>query len=394
MRVAFNAQYLLEPRTGTGRYVANLLSALGRVDGINDYVIFTPDPPPQNLAANTPSTFVWEQAHGHVSGWGGRHLEKVYWEQRVFPRAARQSGAWVAHIPHFGPPVHAHGLPVVVTVHDLANLALPEYRSNPRARAYSKLVAQAARQAAAIITPSEFARREVVEHLHVESSRVFAIPEAPATTFRRVTDREHLARVRARYGLRDRYVLNVGGLDARKNIKTLLGAFAAVTHELNDTSLQLFIAGDPTRLGSSPVYPDWRPWLTRLAIEEQVLCQPVAEEDLPALYSGATCFAFTSRYEGFGLTPLEAMACGAPVVALRAASLEEVVGTAGVLIELASEETLVDEIGAAMLRMLTDDEHRQDYAARGPVRVRQFSWDRAAAETSSVYAEVTGTRHS
>lgn len=393
MRVAFNAQYLLEPQTGTGRYVANLLSALGRVDGINEYVVFTPEPPPQEFTAATPSTFVWEQAHGHMSGYGGRHIEKVYWEQRVFPRAARRADAKVMHVPHFAPPLsrprQPHGIPRIVTIHDLANLALPEYRANARAHAYSQVVALAARQAAAVIAPSAFARSQIVEHLGIAPERVVTILEAPAPGFRRVTDPERLASVRARYGVCERYVLNVGGLDARKNIPMLIGAFAAVAHELNDPTLQLFIAGDPMRLGTGPAFPDWRPLLAHFGITNQVLCQPVAEEDLPALYSGAACFVFTSRYEGFGLTPLEAMACGAPVICSDAASLPEVVGTAGILVDASDP----DDVGAAMARILTDAETRADYAARGLARVHQFSWDRAAAETSALYAEVSGMSH-
>lgn len=397
MRVAFNAQYLLEPRTGTGRYVANLLSALGRVDGINDYVVFTPEPPPQDLAATTPSTFVWEQPRGHASGRGGARFQKGYWEQRVFPRAASQHGARVVHVPHFASSLWTYGIPTVITVHDLANLLIPEYRKRIRARGYAEWVKRAAHKAAAIITPSEFTKGEVIEHLKFEPNRVFVIQEAPAPTFHRVTDPEELARVRARYGLRERYVLNVGGLDARKNIHALVGAFAAAAHEMNDQDIQLFIAGDPTKLDTSPVFPDWRPHAAHWGIAHQVLCQPVAEEDLPALYSGAACFVFTSRYEGFGLTPLEAMACGAPVICLRAApgkqanALEEVVGAAGMMVR-ANKADEVDEIGKAMVRVLTDNEVRKDYAARGPVHVRRFSWDRAAAETSSIYAEVTGMR--
>jgi glycosyltransferase involved in cell wall biosynthesis len=192
--------------------------------------------------------------------------------------------------------------------------------------------------------------------------------------------------VREKYGLSDTFVLNVGGLDARKNIKSLVGAFAAVFHEMQNPDLQLFIAGDPDRLGS-PLYPDWRSLATMFEVDENVVCMPVDEEDLPAIYSAASCFAFTSIYEGFGLTPLEAMACGAPVVCSNRTSLPEVVGSAGVQVDPMD----TDRLGAAILRVLTSREHRDDLRARGLAHVRQFNWEQVAAETSALYAEVTGT---
>jgi glycosyltransferase involved in cell wall biosynthesis len=181
-------------------------------------------------------------------------------------------------------------------------------------------------------------------------------------------------------------VLNVGGLDARKNIKSLVGAFAAVFHEMQNPDLQLFIAGDPDRLGS-PLYPDWRSLAAMFEVDENVVCMPVDEEDLPAVYSAASCFAFTSIYEGFGLTPLEAMACGAPVVCSNRTSLPEVVGSAGVQVDPMD----TDRLGAAILRVLTSREHRDDLRARSLAHVRQFNWEQVAAETSALYAEVTGT---
>jgi glycosyltransferase involved in cell wall biosynthesis len=203
-----------------------------------------------------------------------------------------------------------------------------------------------------------------------------------------VTDPVKLRAVRERYGLGERFVLNVGGLDVRKNIPALIGAFAAAYHELNEPELRLFIAGDPDKLGTSPVYPDWRYLAPTFGIAQQVLCMPVAEEDLPALYSAASCFVFTSRYEGFGLTPLEAMACGTPVICSDQTSLPEVVGRAGALVNPDDP----DQIGQHLHRVLADRERREDLSARGLAHVKHFNWDRVAVETSALYAEVTGDR--
>ncbi|HKB47876.1 MAG TPA: glycosyltransferase family 1 protein, partial [Ktedonobacterales bacterium] len=224
--------------------------------------------------------------------------------------------------------------------------------------------------------------------LDLPEERIRVIRLAPASQYRRVTDARRLQATREKYGLGERYVLNVGGLDHRKNITGLIGAFAAVYHELGERDLQLFIAGDVRRLGSSPLFPDWRPLAATFGITEQVVCLPVAEEDLPAVYSAASCFAFASLYEGFGLTPLEALACGAPVVCSDRTSLPEVVGSAGKLVDPLDP----DRFGEAIQRVLTSPQLADDLRARGLARVKQFSWDQAAVDTSGLYAEVTGTK--
>lgn len=386
MRVAFNAQFLQEPRTGTGRYVFNLLQSLGRVDGITDYLVLSPHEP--RAVPDTPSTFRWEVVPAGRMSRGGENIEKVWWEQRTFPLAAKRAEATIMHIPHFAPPMRTYGIPTIVTIHDVITLRLPAYRASPRVQAYTQLVARAAKHARMVVAVSEHCKRDIIETLGIPEERVRVIREAPVMAFRRVTDPVLLAGVREKYGLGERFVLNVGGVDQRKNIAGLVGAFAAVYHELGDPDLQLFIAGDPKRLGSSPLFPDWRPLTTTFGIADNVVCAPVDEEDLPVLYSAASCFAFASVYEGFGLTPLEAMACGAPVVCSDRTSLPEVVGSAGLL---ANPED-PDAFGGAIKRVLVSQQFRDDLGARGMARVKLFGWDRVAVETSALYAEVAGTK--
>lgn len=386
MRVAFNALFLQEPRVGTGRYVYNLLRSLGRVDGVTEYVVLGPREP--KLVPETPSTFVWETVPLGTVRRGGENIEKLAWEQVAFPAAAKRLGARVMHVPHFAPPRYTRGIPTLVTIHDVINLRLPEYRASPQAQLYSRLVSWAARHADMVVAVSEHAKADIIELLGIAPDRVRVVGEAPAPGYRPVQDPTRLRDVRATYGLSDRYVLNVGGLDARKNIAGLIGAFAAVYHEIGDPDLRLFIAGDQKLLGSSPVFPDWRPLAASFGIADQVICMPIGENDLPALYSGAACFAFTSLYEGFGLTPIEAMACGAPVVCSDRTSLPEVVGSAGLL----ADPTDVEAFGTAMARVLTEPEYADDLRLRGQARAKQFTWDQVAVETSALYAELAGTR--
>lgn len=382
MRVAINALFLQEPQVGQGRYVYNLLEALGQVDGVTDYLILGPKEP--KAAPETPSSFRWEVAPVGGPARGAR-LEKLMWEQLGFPAAAKRGGAKLAHIPHFAPVYRSMGMPQVVTIHDVIMLALPEYRQKASAQLYTQLVSQAARRVDSVITISEWSKGDIMEFLRIPEDRITVIREAAAPTLVRETDPERLRAVRAKYGLGQRFILNVGGLDVRKNIERLVGAFAAVYHEMREPELRLFIAGDHTRLGT-PTYPDWRPLAQSLGVAQQIVCARVPEADLAALYSAASVFAFASRYEGFGLTPLEAMACGAPVVCSNATSLPEIVGSAGILVN--PDDT--DEMGAAIYRTLMAPELSADLRARGLAHAKQFNWRRVAAETSALYADVAG----
>jgi glycosyltransferase involved in cell wall biosynthesis len=386
MRVAFNGLFLDEPHNGTGRYVYNLLESLGRVDGVTEYSILSPHELEE--IPETPSSFRWQTFPVGYLRHAGDNLTKLVWEQRTFPRAARRIDASLMHIPYFAPPLRTLGIPTIVTIHDVIPLRLQAYHGSPAVSAYTQLVARAARSATMIIAVSDHCKRDIIEVLGIPETRIRVIREAPAPAYRPVTDQAQLAHVKEKYGLGNRYVLNVGGLDQRKNITGLVGAFAAVYHEIGDPQLQLVIVGDPTRLGSSPLFPDWRALARTFGVAEAIVCTQVDEEDLPAVYSATSCFAFSSVYEGFGLPPLEAMACGAPVVSSDLTSLPEVVGSAGILVN--PEDP--DRFGAAIKRVLVSVQLRRDLSARGLARVKQFTWDRVAVETSRLYAEVSGAR--
>ncbi len=384
MRVAFNAQFLHEPFTGTGRYIYNLLVGLSRVDGVNEYHLLTP----RDLAVRpeTSNSFTWQTIPVGPIGHAGENVEKVIWEQRTFPMAAKRLGAHVAHIPHFAPPMRTYGVPIIVSILDVIAQRMPVYRSSPTVQAYAQLVARAAHHATSIIAISDFTKQDIMDTLHISAERIRVIHLAPDPRFRTATEVEQRG-VREKYGLKGRFLLNVGGMDVRKNIATLVGAFATVYHNCGDRALQLFIAGDSTRLGTSPVYPDWRPLAETFGVADRIVCARVAEEDLPGLYSAASCFVFTSLYEGFGLTPLEAMACGAPVVCSNATSLPEVVGVAAKQVDARDPEA----VAGGIQRVLESPETAQRLREWGLAHVRNFSWDRVAAETSALYADVAGT---
>jgi glycosyltransferase involved in cell wall biosynthesis len=386
MRVAINGLGLHERSTGVWRYTYHLLTALGRVDGVNEYLVLSPYDEQKTLP-DPPSSFSIETAPVGGLGKGSEHLARVLFEQRIFPAAARRAGAKLLHVPYFAPPLRAGGVPLVVTIPDVLPMRWAQYRGAPTTQAYSMVTGRAAKRADAIIAYSEHARGEISALLDIPSDRVHVIPPAADTRFR-PADAEAQEVVRRKYGLGERFILHVGGLDVRQNLELLIGAFMAVYNEIGDPDLSLFIAGDPQRLGSSALYPDWRPLAATFGISDRVQCDWIAEEDMPAVYSACSCFVFPSLYEGFGLTPLEAMSCGAPVVCSNVGSVAEAVGIAGVQVD----PTDVDRVSAAIARVLNSRELANDLHLRGLTHVRRFAWDRVAAETSALYAEVMGTK--
>jgi glycosyltransferase involved in cell wall biosynthesis len=386
MRIAFNALFLQHRGSGTGQYVWHLLRALGRVDGVNEYLVLSPREP--ESPPETPSTFTWKTVPLGRLDRGGPGVQKLAWEQYVFPAAAKRARARLMHVPHFASPLLMRGIPTVVTIHDVITLKLPAYRASPATAAYGRLVAGGARRATMVITDSGSSKHDIMETLRIPAERIHVVPLAASPQYRRIVDAQRLRDARERYGLSERFVFYVGGLDERKNVPNLIAAFAAVFHEMGDPELQLFVSGDPNRLGSSSLFPDWRPLAATLGVADHVLCTYVPEEDLPLMYSATSCFAYPSRAEGFGLPPLEAMSCGAPVVCSERTSLPEVVGSAGILVDPDDP----DALGGAIQRVLNSADLRDDLRARGLARAKQFSWEQVAVDTSAVYAEVMGTK--
>src|SRR5262249_6993655 len=239
----------------------------------------------------------------------------------------------------------------------------------------------AARRADAIIAPSESARRDIVRLYDLAPGRVHVVHEAAAPSFRRVTDPVELERVRRRYHLDERIILYVGTIQPRKNLPTLIEAFAA-QRKSGALTHQLVCVGPYG-------------WLSR-GIEDQIARTNVAHAinftgyvpfaDLPALYSLAELFVYPSMYEGFGLPVVEAMACGTPVLTGATAALAEIGGGAIAQVDRIDADTL----GGAMVALAQSRERRQELSGAGLVRSAQFSWERAARQSLDIYRETAG----
>ncbi len=387
MKIGVNTMFFRHPASGSGQYLIHLLNALAEIDTHNEYVLVGPDPLSESVKQQLQAPFT-RHVRG-VTGPLGRNasLEKMTWEQWTGPRAARRLGVDVFHVPHFAPPFITGPTPVVTTIHDVIPLRLPLYHASAKAKVYSNVVSRAAHKATMVITVSQHAKQDIVDMLKIPAERIRVTYEAVSEEIKPVEDPDRLAEARARYGLTGRYIFYLGGLDARKNVPQLVRAFSHLYQRLGDPNLQLLISGNPDKR-SGALFPDPRPVGADLGMSGQIIYRFVEDEDKAALYSGASAFVFPSLYEGFGLDPLEAMACGAPVVCSNRTSLPEVVGDAALNIDPDDLSAMVD----AMYRVLTSDELSADLKARGLARAKLFSWRKTASETLAVYEEAVARK--
>jgi glycosyltransferase involved in cell wall biosynthesis len=302
----------------------------------------------------------------------GRH-----WWSAGLPRYIRRTKLQLFHGTNYDVPLWRQ-CATVLTIHDLSYLVHPETHEKRSVRRARRRLPVMARTADAIITPTESVRREVCELLKINSEKVFAIPEAARAGFRPLPFAATAA-VRGRLGIGEDFLLTVGTLEPRKNLAVLVSAFEDLARERLQNKIQLVIAGGRGWL-SGPLFEAIKKSPARDRI---VLTDYLHDDDLRSLYSSCRAFIYPSRYEGFGLPPLEAMACGAPVIASRIASLEETTGGAALLFEPTSAKELAQNI----LRLVQDENLRHELSTIGQRRTAEFSWENTARETLRVYAE-------
>jgi glycosyltransferase involved in cell wall biosynthesis len=268
----------------------------------------------------------------------------------------------------------------VMTIYDLSFMLFPTFHTR-ETQAFSKSVRRFAERADCIIAISEQTKQDIVRLLNIPENKVRVTLLAADTRYRVIDDTRRVASVAADYGIDREYILYTGTLEPRKNIPAIIRAFQSIKRELNIPH-RLVLAGKKGWL-----YDDIFAEVRALDLEQEVIFTGyVPDEDLPFLYNGADLFVYPSFYEGFGLPPLEAMACGCPVVSSNTSSLPEVVGTAGIMVDPRKPE----ELATAMARVLGDSELARDMRRRGVERAAIFNWDRCVQETLSIYRDVTG----
>jgi glycosyltransferase involved in cell wall biosynthesis len=374
LRIAIDYTPALRQRAGIGRFTRSLVEALVDVDHTNHYTLFNaggpavgrswpPNVVPRSVAvAPRTLTVAWHRLHLPLP------VERFVGECDIYhstdytlPPRARAAG--------------------IVTIHDLSFLRYPQFADRDLAAFLRREVPRSVAHATHVLADSESTKRDLIELLDVPSSKVSVVPGGVDATFHPVRDTHRMEEVRQRYGLPERFILFVGTIEPRKNLARLISAYALLRRG-RSIALGLVLAGG-------------RGWLSEdifERVEKEQLADSVRftgyvpEEDLPALYSMADLFVFPSLYEGFGLPPLEAMACGTPVVVSNNSSLPEAVGEAAVLFDAGDE----DALARAMALVLDDALLQARLRKLGLQQAKRYNWSDSAGLLLEAYGRAAG----
>lgn len=362
--LSFEASYR---QAGVSRYTEALIRELPALAPDDEFVVFSGrDRPPASRHFDPRIEWV------HSPLPTARPEVRIAWEQTSGQTVARRKHLDLIHAPVNVTPLMT-GVPRVVTIHDLAFHLFPEQYPGAKQRYLRAMTRISVRRATRVIAVSNATRRDIIQLYGCDPERVMTVPNGVGPEFVPLPP-EQIAAFRQKRGLPDPFILFLGTLQPRKNLETLLRAYARIAAE---TGWGLVVVG-ATGWSYEPIFAT----AAALGLADSVIFAGFAEPDeLPYWYNAAGMLVYPSVYEGFGLPALEAMACGTPVIAANNSSLPEVVGEAGLLVGARDVEALAHAIGI----LARDPELRLELSRRGRQRAAGFSWRKTAEATLGVY---------
>ncbi|MCK5605914.1 glycosyltransferase family 4 protein [Candidatus Pacearchaeota archaeon] len=361
--------------SGVERYSLGLINALLRTDRQNAYVIFTNQP---NLVAeNVPAS---KRLRIRDVNYLGTRAGRILWQHTRLPLLARKEGLDLLHCPHYICPCFDAGVPYVVTVHDTIALDNPQWCKVTNILYFRLMMGLTIKRASRIITVSQCTASSLNRHFPDVGSRVGTVYPGVEEIFNGEKSHRHQNRVRSKYDLPEAYVLFVGNIEPKKNVMQLLRAFKLARQR--GIPHKLVLVGKRTWKSKDV----WQCIRHQVRAGNVILTGYVKQQDLPYVYQMADVFVFASLYEGFGFPPLEAMACGTPVIASTSGALKETMGTASYTVDPTDHHSIAE----AIYLLITHKKVRQKYIELGKEQSRRFCWDKAAEQTRSIYQEVVG----
>jgi glycosyltransferase involved in cell wall biosynthesis len=374
-RIGLNAQLyssrLSYRSAGVSHYILALLTSLPQVDPNIDYVAFLNDP--------AASFAGWQTVRTHLPE--SQPWRRILWEQTSQPRLARQERLDLLHEPVYVGPWQAP-CPIVVTIHDMSYFIYPELFQPAKRKYLQTMTRYTAQHAAAIICDSESTRRDVLRILAVSADRVHTVHLGVDPEMQPLP-RQLVAEFKREHQLPEHFILFVGTLEPRKNLPVLVQAFAWLRQH-SRLNHHLVIGG-----GKGWYYQTLEQQVEKLGLRDQIHFPGfIPQAELPLWYNSADLFVYPSLYEGFGLPPLEAMACGVPVITTNVSSLPEAVGAGAILVS--PDEPV--SLGQEMQRLLSDPSASTELCDRGIAQAKLFSWSNTARQTVNVYHAILGNR--
>jgi glycosyltransferase involved in cell wall biosynthesis len=372
--VGFDIRPLIFTKAGIKTYLYNLVRGLART-GKCRLSLFVSSK--SNIEWNSVSENIREELVRlpHINSWC-----ESFWQEFLLPRAVARKGIEVFHGPRFFVPKRL-SCPSVVTVHDLAFRKFPGLVLPKTAKTFDGLVSSSVKAANRIIVPSQATKADLQKFYGVAQDKIVIVHEAAEQEFCQCGDQKKIEALKRKLGIRARFILSVGTIEPRKNYSNLLKAYSML--KIQD-DLQLVLVG-----GSGWLYEDVFRTVKELGLEEKVIfAKHMDTAPLVQLYNSCEVFVFPSLYEGFGLPVLEALQCGACVVASDTSSLKELFGDCCYLVQPQDASS----IAAGIERVLSDRTLSDELKARGKARAAEFSWEKAANDTLAVYNALTDKR--
>lgn len=366
MRIAIDAHSVGTQLAGNESYATNLIEALAQIDKSNEYTLYVTKAEAVERFHRRWLNFDVRQTVPHTP------LIRI---PLILSAELRKRPVDVLHVQFTAPP--ASPCPVVVSIHDLSFEHLPQTFTR-RSRTQLRLtVRYSARVASRVIVPTDYGKNDLATTYKIPLEKIEVIPLAAGRTFSPASEKD-VQRVRQTYVIQDEYILSVGSIQPRKNLPRLIAAFARLRSTWSNGKLpKLVIVGKQAWL-----YDETIRAIESAGMKDSVILTGyVPAADLPALYTGATCFVYPSYFEGFGLPPLEAMRCGTPVITGNTTSLPEVVGDAALTVDPFSVEALESGIK----KLLINPDLRATLRVKGLAQAEKFNWQDTARETLAVY---------
>lgn len=350
-QIIINGSFLNHPVTGVARYAREISRKILQYKNVS-------------LAFNqeTSSEISTNKILFVPQSWPANLLGSKAWNQLDLPRCINSNVLWSPeNIGPLGVANHA------VTIHDLSVLEHPEWFALSMVATYNFYLPRLVKQAKAILTDSEYFRVRILDHFCLPADRVSVVPCAVDARFQPCSHAT-ISAMRTRYKLPEHYILSLSSLEPRKNLPNLFKAWRCLSLK-ERSGVVLVIAGDRGKVFANP---DYRLFLEKLT--DVIFTGYFPDQDLPALYSGALGLIYPSLYEGFGLPPLEAMACGTPVITCNNTSIPEVVADKAIFVEPLQPES----IATAIKLLIEDTQLRSRLSEAGLKRAKLFSWDSSA----------------